>query len=338
MPETPIAESTALGWVLADLWTLCDRYPPTEGRPGLMSILRAGLELEDSAPRENPYWNGWTWRDVRAQPTILHQAELAGLIRASFHSRSQTCYRVNSPELMAQALDSYLSGPATATAPESDGPPVLPDDAFDVIVGHTQVKHLIRGALAAARPVHVLLTGPPGTAKTLFLSDVSRIPGARYALGGNTTRAGLLDYLISQPTCRVLVLDEIDKANMADLSALLSVMESGVVSRLQHGRAEQVRRQVWVIAGCNRTDGIRGELLSRFAISHLPEYSAMEFQHVARNVLVRREGADPELAREIATRLAGLTTDVRTAVRVCRLCQGDRSNVPEVLSMLGLPS
>jgi len=331
-------ETEVASWSPADLWSLCDRYPAAGGKPGLAEVLRVALEVEESAPKDNPYWNGWTWRDVRAVPSILHQAELAGLVRANFHSRSQTCHMVNNPDLMRPALESYLSAAATTLAPEADiGSPQLPADAFDVIVGHEQVKQLVRRALGAVRPVHVLLTGPPGTAKTLFLSDVAQIPGARFALGGNTTRAGLLDYLISQPNCHVLVVDEIDKAGMADLSALLSVMESGIVSRLQHGRAEQERRQVWVVAGCNRIDRIPSELLSRFAVTQIPAYSADEFERVVRGVLVKREGVDPELSREIAHQLAGYTVDVRTAVRAARLCQGDRMNLPDVLSMLGIP-
>jgi Holliday junction DNA helicase RuvB len=325
-------------WSPGDLWSLCDRYPEQGGRPGLAEVLRVGLELEATAPEANPYWNGWTWRDVRAPTALLQQAELAGIIRVNFHSRSQTCYMANSPENLREALMAYSQAAPTSAPPEDDtAGPQLPESAFDVIVGHEPVKHLLRLALSSPRPVHVLLSGPPGTAKSLFLGDVSQIPGARYALGSSTTKAGLLDYLLAQPNCRVLVIDELDKANVADLSALLSIMETGLVSRLQHGRAEHERRQVWVVAGANRLDRLPVELLSRFAVRQIAEYTAAEFQRVVRSILVRREGIDPELSREIAQALAGYTTEVRTAVRAARLCQGERRNLPEVLELLGVP-
>ncbi|HUY55342.1 MAG TPA: AAA family ATPase [Candidatus Nanopelagicaceae bacterium] len=331
-------DSTVVAWTPGDLWSLADRNPSQGGRLGLIEVLCHALLLEEKMPLENPYWNGWTWRDVRATPTMLHQAELAGIIRVGFHSRSQTCYLVNDRGILAAAIEAYSSAPPTAEAPEDDhGGPVLPADAFDVIVGHEMVKQLVRRALSAPRPVHVLLTGPPGTAKTLFLADVAQIPGARYALGSSTTKAGLLDYLLAQPNCRVLVIDELDKANVADLSALLSIMETGLLSRLQHGRAEHERRQVWVIAGANRIDRMPAELLSRFAVRQIPEYTAADFQQVVRKVLVRRESVDPELAGEIASRLAGYTTDVRTAVRAARLCQSDRRDLSDVLELLGIP-
>lgn len=331
-------ESTVVEWSPADLWSLADRNPARSGKLGLVEVLRKALELEVSEPQGNPYWNGWTWRDVRAAPSLLHQAELAGIVRVNFHSHSQTCYLINSPDRLALMLDAYVEAAPTSEAPENDSvAPALPDTAFDVIVGHEQVKSLVRLALSSPKPVHVLLTGPPGTAKSLFLADVAQIPGARYALGSSTTKAGLLDYLLSQPNCRVLVIDELDKANVADLSALLSIMETGLLSRLQHGRAEHERRQVWVVAGANRTEHLPVELLSRFAVRQIPDYTAAEFQRVVRGVLVKREGVDPELAREIATALAGYTTEVRTAVRAARLCRGDRAALPEVLELLGIP-
>ncbi|MGH7611281.1 MAG: AAA family ATPase, partial [Candidatus Dormibacteria bacterium] len=313
-----------------------DRYPATDGRRSLHEILEAALELERANSGEG-FWNGWRWQEVRAQPGVLQQALLADLIRVNFQSRSQTCYLAQDPERLREALRAYSQAPASTPAPEDEtANPRLPEGAFDVIVGHEPLKELIRRSLSSPRPVHVLLAGPPGTAKTLFLSDVAQVPGARYALGGATSRAGLLDYLLAQPTCRVLVYDELDKAPPTDQAALLSIMESGLVSRLKHGKAESERRQIWVVAGANRIEHMPAELLSRFAIREIAPYSAREFQRVVEGVLTRREQVDPEVAREIAHRLAGFTHDVRTAVRAARLCQGDRRQIPETLKLLGI--
>ncbi len=327
---------TTATWSPADLWQLCDRYPATDGRRSLHEILGQALEIE-AEHGEEPYWNGWRWQEVRAQPGVLQQALLADLIRVGFQSRSQTCYLVQDPSRMGEALAAYSRAPASpAPAADDTANPRLPEGAFDVIVGHDDLKELVRRSLSSPRPVHVLLAGPPGTAKTLFLADVAQVPGARYALGGATSRAGLLDYLLAQPGCRVLVYDELDKASATDQAALLSIMESGLVSRLKHGKAESERRQIWVVAGANRIDHMPQELLSRFAISEIAPYSAREFERVVEGVLTQREQVDPEVAREIARRLSGFTHDVRTAVRAARLCQGDRRQIPETLKLLGI--
>jgi len=68
----------------------------------------------------------------------------------------------------------------------------VPTDLFSVIVGFEDVKAVVRRSLEAERPVHVLLVGPPSTAKSLFLMELSRLPNARYALGGGrSSRAGV---------------------------------------------------------------------------------------------------------------------------------------------------
>ncbi len=75
------------------------------------------------------------------------------------------------------------------------------------------------------------MAGPPATAKSLFLEALGQLPGAQYALGGSSSRAGIADFLINfQP--RFLIIDELDKMKREDFSVLLSLMQSGVVARL----------------------------------------------------------------------------------------------------------
>jgi Holliday junction DNA helicase RuvB len=51
----------------------------------------------------------------------------------------------------------------------------------------------------------------------------------------------------------------------------------------------------------------------------LRSYSREEYLAVVKGVLVRREGASPELAGQIAGELDGRTQDVRDAVKIARL-------------------
>ena len=68
-------------------------------------------------------------------------------------------------------------------------------------------------------------------AKSLFLEAPSQLPGAQYALGRASSRAGFADFLtIFQP--RFLIIDELGKMKREDFSVLLSLIQSGVVVRL----------------------------------------------------------------------------------------------------------
>jgi hypothetical protein len=332
MPETSVTD-----WAPATLFELCDRYPAEDGRLGAFEVLRKALEQEEQRPKANQFWLGWRWRDVRGQPMLLHQLELAGIIRVVHNARSGKAYRLVDAGRVRQSLSAYQSAPSTAPMTDAEfGPINLPDAAFDVIVGYEKVKSLLRRAMVAPKPVHVLLEGPPASGKTLFLGDLAQVPNSRYVVGGNTTKAGLLDYLVSQPNCQLVIMDEADKGTAMDLSALLSLMETGILTRLQHGKAEHERRPIRVIAGANRIDRMPNELLSRFVVTHLAAYTDAQFKSVVYEVLTRREGIDGELARDIALALVGRTVNVRMAVQVARLCHSDRQALPETLELVGL--
>ena len=47
----------------------------------------------------------------------------------------------------------------------------IPDDLFNMIEGYDDIKRVIKMSLKADKPIHILLVGPPGTAKTLFLLE-----------------------------------------------------------------------------------------------------------------------------------------------------------------------
>ncbi len=168
--------------------------------------------------------------------------------------------------------------------------------------------------------MHVLLVGPPATAKSMFLGELARLPFSRFALGGSTRRGGLEDYLLEfRP--RYLIIDEIDKMDMREMSVLLSVMESGIVARLKKRMREMERMTTWVFGGANKDDKIWPELKSRFFTVHLEEYSEADFVQIAREVLVTREKVDPALASYIVLSLAKRTRDVRETIHFGRLCQ-----------------
>ncbi len=173
--------------------------------------------------------------------------------------------------------------------------------------------------MAAPRPVHVLLAGPPALAKSLFLWDLEQVAGSRalWVLGSSSSKAGLQERLLEQRPS-LLLIDELDKMDGKDLAALMSLMEGGRVTRTKVGRMADATLECRVVAASN-TLRLPPELMSRFAVRRLHPYTPEEFREVVVGMLQRREGLDQAVATEIARALDGRTQDVRDAVRVARL-------------------
>ncbi len=195
---------------------------------------------------------------------------------------------------------------------------------FEPVVGFDDVKELLRRAVLAMKPVHVLLEGPPASAKTLFLMELGRLPGAHFVVGGAASRAGLADVLVMWRP-RFLLVDEIETVQrMKDYAVLLHVMESQEVVLTKHGKRLRIPMTTSVFAAGNDIRKLPRALLSRFggpeSVIRLRAYRREEFVEVATRVLVEREGASEPFARACAAAAAGVgSRDVRYAVRLARL-------------------
>jgi Holliday junction DNA helicase RuvB len=282
-------------------------------KEGDVELLKKIVEYEETVERDLSF--GWEWRDVRVWPSTLNRFCLEGYLDTIFKSNRQTRYRLTD---LGYAL---AKGETESEEPPQEEALSLADDLFDDIIGHDEVKELLRACLLAEKPVHVLLAGPPALAKTLFLWDIERAAGSGRAIwlvGSATSKAGLWD-LVAEKQPYVLLIDELDKMNAADTAALLSMMEGGRLVRAKKGRELCLQQALRVVAATNRLDGLSPELLSRFAVRRIQAYCRSDYLTVVKGVLVRREDVPAELAEEIARRLDGRTQDVRDAVRVARL-------------------
>src|SRR5215211_5866335 len=99
---------------------------------------------------------------------------------------------------------------------------------FDDIVGFEDVKGLFEKAIRAERPVHLLLCGPPASAKSLFMRSLTKLEGSYYAVGSSSTKSGIFDYLFEYRP-RYFIVDELEKMNKKDQTSLLNLMESGIL-------------------------------------------------------------------------------------------------------------
>lgn len=292
-------------------------------RPDLKEILERIVEYEE-VHKFDEYFEtlGWAWDSLNppASPQVLYRLFLRGVLKRPYKSRSHKGYLLANRDQVKRALEWFEVYNET---PVFDEELEVPSNLFDVIVGFEDIKVVMKKSLEAERPVHVLLVGPPSTAKSLFLMELSRLPNVRYALGGRSSRAGISRFLI-EARPRFLLIDEIEKMQMKDYSVLISLMETGVVSELLAGRTETVKLKTWVFAAANKVSKLPPELRSRFLRFNLEEYTSEQFREVAVKTLTRREGLDPHLADYIAEKLMFRTRDVREAVRLGRLCKSKR--------------
>jgi Holliday junction DNA helicase RuvB len=286
-------------------------------KEGDIELLKQIAEVEDNIDPDSLMARlGWRSRDVGIWPVILTKLRMGGYVEDVYESNSYHGYRLTEA---ARALISGTSLPNRAVRPQ-DGKLSLPDDTFEDIIGHDEIKELLRASLLAEKPVHVLLAGPPALAKTLFLWDIERVAGERalWLVGSATSKAGLWDVVVDKQP-KVLLIDELSTMNAADTAALLSIMEGGRLVRAKKGRELGARVEIRVVAATNRLYNLSSELLSRFAVRKIEAYSRADYQTVVKGVLANRESVSPDLAQEIAQRLDGRSQDVRDAVRTARL-------------------
>ena len=279
-----------------------------------VEILKHIMEFEESTEKKE-YPLGWSWQKVRVWPAILNCLVIEDCLEVVFRSNSYTGYRLTDKG-KALAKEEEIKADEEVMAE----PLQLPQDIFQDILGHQEVKELLGAALLAPRPVHVLLAGPPALAKSLFLWELERVVGSRalWVLGSASSRAGLLEAILERKPW-LLLADEIDKLEGKDQVALLSVMEGGRISQTKVGKMADETIEVRVVAAANRLSNFSPELISRFAVRTLHPYSREEFREVVIGVLQRREEVALEVAEEIASKLLGRTQDMRDAIRIARL-------------------
>ena len=137
---------------------------------------------------------------------------------------------------------------------------------FDKVLGYEGIKRTFVRSLTSEEPVHILLVGPPGQAKTLLLKCILQTFGEKkafFTVGSNASKSGLIDVLFNtQPS--YLLIDEIEHLKPEYQTTLLSLMETGILAQTMHSKVRQMHLKTWVFATSNGTKKLSEPLLSDF--------------------------------------------------------------------------
>ena len=192
---------------------------------------------------------------------------------------------------------------------------------FNNIIGYGDVKRLFNLSFDSDKPVHILLVGPPASAKTLFMLECINLERSFFTLGSHSTKTGMIDYLFEKRP-RFLIVDEIEHMPMKDQTALLSLMESGIIAETKHRKTRNTQLKTWVFATSNGTDKMLTPLLSRFMVLHFKQYKFENFHEITVHML-SNEGISRDISSEVAscvwTKLK--SKDIRDCMKIGRIAR-----------------
>jgi replication-associated recombination protein RarA len=192
---------------------------------------------------------------------------------------------------------------------------------FCSIIGYDDVKKLFDLSLESEKPVHILLVGPPASAKTLFMLECMKLNRSYFTLGSHSTKSGMIDYLFRNRP-KYLIVDEIEHMPNKDQTALLSLMETGLISETKHKRTRSTQLKTWIFATSNGTEHMLTPLLSRFLVLHFKPYKLENFQKITVHML-EREGVSNEISIEIAKAVWSTmkSRDIRDCIKIGHLAK-----------------
>jgi Holliday junction DNA helicase RuvB len=178
-------------------------------------------------------------------------------------------------------------------------------------------------SINAEEPVHILLIGPPASAKTMFIkSMMMKLDNSYFTDGGNTTKAGMLDYVFENKP-KYLLIDEIDKMSTKDQTFLLNLMETGIASETKHRKIRSEVLKTWVIASSNNISNIIPALKSRFFIIELEPYSYEQFCQITMRLLIEQHKVKEEIAKATAHMVWNKleSKNIRDCVKIGRIAK-----------------
>jgi replication-associated recombination protein RarA len=199
------------------------------------------------------------------------------------------------------------------------------DKPFENIIGYDNVKRLFRMALQSDdhTTTSILLSGPPASAKTLFLQSLMKLQYSHFIDCSNATKSGLVDYIFDNKP-KYLLLDELDKLSKKDQTFLLNLMETGIVSETKYNKTRSMKITTSVFATSNNIDKVILPLQSRFFIVKLGPYTYEQFYDITVRILTSNQyNIDEEIAKSTAYAVWNTSTagNIRDCVRVAKMAK-----------------
>jgi Holliday junction DNA helicase RuvB len=193
-------------------------------------------------------------------------------------------------------------------------------DLFENVIGYENEKRLFNMALDSDEETHILLSGPPASAKTMFLESLMNLKGSYFVDGASTTRSGLIDCLfLNNP--KYLLIDEIDKMSTKDQAMLLNPMETGIVSETKHNKTRIAQMKTSVFATSNNVGYIITPLQSRFFVVELAPYTYQQFYQISMHLLIEKHRISIDIAKNISDKAWANSRNIRDCVRIGRMAK-----------------
>lgn len=313
------------------------------GRDDYIRILRDAVDHEqDKAPMSSSILKDsdkdacWSSGDIGAMGTKVYQLEVHGFVERVYDSSNHTDYALTDRDEIAKFVSeeedyTQMDG-MRVVEHDIPSPEDLPDGLFDDVIGYDNVKWLIKRALTTEDITNVLLVGPPGSAKTVFLLCIESMPDSVFVSGKSTSGPGVLAKMFREEP-KYMAIDEFDDVDKEVQETLSQHMDTGILDETKVGKDRQVKMNTSTFASANSTDPIINQVQDRFLDLHFDPYTEEEFIEICEHLLPRREGVSEAESRDIADAVWKLEDEgnVRKAISVARLSRGDPHKVIEVL-------
>lgn len=319
--------------------------------PDYIDILKEVIEFEESLePEEDDsildsynddhntdYEVKWRNTDTGVSPSMLYQLETKGFLDRVFDSNSTTMYSIRGREdlknIISEIENQYTDGMRTVIHDFPDEDELEEMGVFDDVVGYEDVKFLMRRAMSNDEIVNIVMFGPPGSAKTVFLMCINKLDDSCFISGKPTSGPGFYDKMFDEEP-RYMAIDELDNMSTDDQKALSDYTEHGILVETKgNNKKRQMRTNTKTFAAANRSKDILEEIQNRFVDLHFEPYTYDEFIEICEHILPRNEDKSVSESRKIAEAVWDFDGfgNVRKAIQAARLSRGDPEKVIGVL-------
>ena len=195
-------------------------------------------------------------------------------------------------------------------------------DLFKEIYSYDDLKDIFYRGILSEHNVHILVIGPPATAKSLFLQCIKeKVKDCIYYDAANSSGPGIIHDLANHRKVRIILIDELDKINRKDQTVFYNLMETGEVHiTKKESRMKFKMNNPKIFATSNSKERLTKPLQSRFSPYTLPEYSDEDFIKISVTLLTLKFHFTSSLASLIAQLLLDEDErDIRTVLHIAKL-------------------